>query len=168
MLSKALFLAAFNVEQEGQSCLHMACSTGYLDVVKHVCEQGGNVLVMIKDVVSIAYSRLYMLSVRIRYKSCSIMSWLHDTQINNEISWMSSGRDPVFTQHVVQDTWILSSICLIKGARSCWCCRILWVCAMVCLSACMWVASIYILFQVLHIYIYICICIRVWDHMYAD
>jgi hypothetical protein len=40
-----------NPAQEGFSCLHNACETASLDVVKFLCESGGEKLVMLQNMV---------------------------------------------------------------------------------------------------------------------
>ncbi len=53
--------------QDGASCLLKACENGHVGVVKYLCEQGGEELLMLTDKV-----RLYtMLKVQIRLSICS-------------------------------------------------------------------------------------------------
>jgi hypothetical protein len=39
--------------QEGSSCLHIASTRGHLELVKYLCERGGEVLLMLKNEVSV-------------------------------------------------------------------------------------------------------------------
>jgi hypothetical protein len=39
-------------EQNGSSCLDSACIEGHMDVVKYLCERGGQELLMFQDMVS--------------------------------------------------------------------------------------------------------------------
>jgi hypothetical protein len=43
--------------QDGASCLHTACQWGHLEVVKYLCERGGEELLMLTDKVSVTCAK---------------------------------------------------------------------------------------------------------------